>query len=82
MRENRIAILTVQETHLLHTHIDKLNKLYGKCLHILHSELPDRASNCRRVAFVINKERLEYLNLGELSHQVAGYNSLSFYLLW
>jgi ribonuclease HI/exonuclease III len=67
MRENRIAVLAVQETHLLRPHVDELNKLYGKRLHILHSEPPDRASNSRGVAFVINKERLEYSNTSILN---------------
>ena len=53
MKEKRIGILALQETHLSDTHVDKIHKLYRQCLRILHSTL---TMNSGGVAFVLNRE--------------------------
>ncbi|KAI0339653.1 DNase I-like protein, partial [Trametopsis cervina] len=59
MRDEKLAILAVQETHLTQQAVDSLHSLFGKRILILHSEPQERPSTSKGVAFVINKERLE-----------------------
>ncbi|KAI0089038.1 Endonuclease/exonuclease/phosphatase, partial [Irpex rosettiformis] len=58
MRERKLAVLAVQETHLEQSHVDDIHRLFGKRIQIFHSEPASGASNSKGVAFVINKERL------------------------
>ncbi|KAI0345423.1 DNase I-like protein, partial [Trametopsis cervina] len=59
MRDKKIAVLAVQETHLQQIHVDTLHSLFGKRIQILHSAPEERASTSRGIAFVLNKERLD-----------------------
>ncbi|KAI0336955.1 DNase I-like protein, partial [Trametopsis cervina] len=58
MRDKKLALVAVQETHLTTQHVEDLHTLFGKRLKILHSEPTDRASSSQGIAFVLNKERL------------------------
>ncbi|KAI0684271.1 hypothetical protein BC835DRAFT_1422377 [Cytidiella melzeri] len=59
VRERKLALIAVQETHLTQAHVNKLHSLFGKRLLILHSGPPERASATRGVAFVVSRERLD-----------------------
>lgn len=58
VREHKIAVLAVQETHLTTEAVDSLNELFSARLQIYYSAPPDRMSASKGVAFVVNKERL------------------------
>ncbi|KAI0779129.1 Endonuclease/exonuclease/phosphatase [Irpex lacteus] len=60
LRTNKIAVLAVQETHLDSEHVQSLHTYFANRLHIIPSIPNERASTSRGVAFVINKERLDY----------------------
>lgn len=55
MRENKIAILAIQETHLDDNLIDSLGNCFGKRLEIINSQPPTNPRASAGVAFVINK---------------------------
>ncbi|KZT18892.1 hypothetical protein NEOLEDRAFT_1079062, partial [Neolentinus lepideus HHB14362 ss-1] len=56
MRDQRIGILAVQETHLNNEYIDNINELYSKRIHVLNSADPDRPTASAGVAFIVNRE--------------------------
>ena len=58
MKEQRIGILCVQETHLTNEHIDTIHTLYGWRMHLLNSA-GDRATAAHGVAFVLNRELVD-----------------------
>lgn len=58
MREQRIDILCLQETHLTQEHIDQIDTLFTRRLLVLNSSDPDRPGCSAGVAFVLNKEKL------------------------
>ncbi len=55
VREKRIAVLALQETHLSPERLDALKVLFGATLLIFNSADPERAGGARGVAFVVNK---------------------------
>ncbi|KAL6302649.1 hypothetical protein BKA93DRAFT_751008 [Sparassis latifolia] len=55
LRERKISVLTVQETHLDDEHTERLHPMFGKCLLILSSPSPN-ATSVQGLAFVLNKE--------------------------
>ncbi|KAF8256345.1 Endonuclease/exonuclease/phosphatase [Lactarius quietus] len=55
MKENRLAILALQETHLDEPLIHSINKCFGKRITVIYSQLPANPCLSARVAFVINK---------------------------
>lgn len=59
MREQRIDILCLQETHLTQEHQDQINNLFARRLLVLNSSDPDRPGCSAGVAFVLNKEKLD-----------------------
>lgn len=63
MREKKIGILSIQETHLLPEHEMQIEALYSKRLKVINSADPFRPGNSAGVAFVINKE---ILNIDDL----------------
>jgi exonuclease III len=54
LKEQRIAVLAVQETHLTQQHVDNLHRLFGKRLQINFSQGP--TTNAQGVAIVLNRE--------------------------
>lgn len=57
MRDKKIAILALQETHLTEEYIKSLHELYGRRIKIYHTGNPDQP-NAHRVAVVLNRELL------------------------
>jgi hypothetical protein len=55
IREKRIAVLAVQETHLTKSEEDNLNEIFQTNLHIISSIDPERP-NVAGVAIVLNKK--------------------------
>ncbi|KAG2140059.1 Endonuclease/exonuclease/phosphatase [Suillus clintonianus] len=58
MREKKIGILCLQETHLTTEHETQIDSLFSRRLVVLNSKDPDRPSCSAGVAFVINKEMI------------------------
>ncbi|KAK0502754.1 hypothetical protein EDD18DRAFT_1063888 [Armillaria luteobubalina] len=62
MRDRRIAILIVGEAHLNSERKENINNVFGKLLHIEHSEMQDNP-NAKGVAIVLNKRLTNYQNI-------------------
>jgi exonuclease III len=62
MREKKIGILCVQETHLMNEHITSINSVFSRRLKVLNSSDPDHPGSSAGVAFIINKELVEDKN--------------------
>ena len=54
MKENKLAILALQETHLDNTQLLSLNDCFGKRLTIINSNLTENPRSSTGMAFVIN----------------------------
>lgn len=70
MKENKIAILALQETHLDDNMLHSIENCFGKRLSVVNSKLPDNPRASAGVAFVINRalvapKDLEYTELIE-----------------
>lgn len=63
MREKRIGILCLQETHLTHEHERQIDNLFSRRLLVLNSSDPDRPGNSAGIAFVVNKELTNTANV-------------------
>jgi hypothetical protein len=59
MYSRRIAILTLQETHLDMDRIEQIREVFSKNLEIITSEDPENPTSCAGIAFVINKTLLD-----------------------
>lgn len=55
MKENRIAILALQETHLDGNLLHSVNECFGSRITIVNSELPENPRSSAGVAFAINR---------------------------
>ena len=55
IREHKIGILSIQETHLTDEALDNLHRVYSKQLQVYYSSDPDNPSQRAGVALVINK---------------------------
>ncbi|OCH95329.1 DNase I-like protein [Obba rivulosa] len=55
MREQRIGVLALQESHLTEAHLQLIHSLYGRRLSVHTSACPDNP-NSKGVSFVLNKE--------------------------
>lgn len=55
MRDEKIAILALQETHLDDARAKTLNELFGRYMYIYHSPFESNPTGACGVAFVINK---------------------------
>ncbi|KAI0659859.1 Endonuclease/exonuclease/phosphatase, partial [Cubamyces menziesii] len=62
LRENRIAVLALQETHLNDTQAAAVNALFGEYLHVFHSPYPQNETGACGVAFVINRRILKNMD--------------------
>lgn len=60
VRDEKIAVLAVQEAHLDAERVLALNNLFGRHLHVFHSALPENPTGACGVAFVLNKRFLDY----------------------
>ncbi|KAH9903283.1 Endonuclease/exonuclease/phosphatase, partial [Cubamyces lactineus] len=62
LRENRIAVLAVQETHLSDDRVAALNALFGEYMSVFPSAYPGNETGACGVAFVINRRILKSAN--------------------
>ena len=59
MKENKIAVMAIQETHLDDNLIHSIGQCFGKRLDIINSQIPTNPRTSAGVAFVINKNLIE-----------------------
>lgn len=62
LREKKISILCLQETHLEDEHIQHIETLFGRRLKVINSKYPTNPSSTVGVAFVVNKELVNTLS--------------------
>ncbi|KAI9064919.1 DNase I-like protein [Trametes sanguinea] len=55
IRQNRIGVLALQETHLDNARAETLDRIFGADMTVLRSEDPENSTAARGVAFVVNK---------------------------
>jgi exonuclease III len=72
MRDKRIAILAVQESHLTIETEAQIKALFNNRLHLMHSPDPERPSAKNGVAFVINKQYVPQWELAECITIIPG----------
>ncbi|KAG0694783.1 Endonuclease/exonuclease/phosphatase [Suillus ampliporus] len=63
MREEKIGILCLQETHLSDEHERQIESLFSRRLLVLNSQDPSRPGSSAGVAFVLNKEMINISNI-------------------
>ena len=63
MKENKLAILAIQESHLDTALIHSINECFGKRLEIINSQHPTSPRASAGVAFVINKNLIAPRNM-------------------
>ncbi|KAG1858688.1 Endonuclease/exonuclease/phosphatase, partial [Suillus tomentosus] len=56
MRDQKIGILCIQETHLCPEHMTQIDNLYARRLRVMNSSDPDRPGCSAGIAFVLNRE--------------------------
>ncbi|KAG1837268.1 Endonuclease/exonuclease/phosphatase [Suillus subalutaceus] len=56
MRDQKIGILCVQETHLTNEHEKQIDSLFSRRLRVLNTSDPQRPGSSAGIAFVLNKE--------------------------
>ena len=62
MRDKKIGVLAIQETHITDADITTIHDLYGRRLKVLHSPDPTAPTAARGVAFVLNRELVDVKN--------------------
>ena len=62
VRDRKIGVLAIQESHLTNDDVDILHNLYGRQLRVLNSQDPTNASGARGTAFVLNRELVDVKN--------------------
>ena len=63
LREKKIGILAVQESHLDDEGVEEVKRLYGRRLHIAHSADPENPTAARGVAIILNREIVDIANV-------------------
>ncbi|KAH7918186.1 DNase I-like protein, partial [Leucogyrophana mollusca] len=56
VRDKKIGILCLQETHLMDPHEQQIDNLFSRRIKLINSQDPDRPGNSAGVAFVLNRE--------------------------
>jgi hypothetical protein len=56
MRDQKIGILCIQESHLCPEHMTQIDNLYARRLKVMNSSDPDHPGSSAGIAFVLNKE--------------------------
>ena len=56
VRDKKLGVLAIQESHLTGDDVRIIHDLYGRRLHVLNSPDPTCANAARGVAFVLNRE--------------------------
>ncbi|KAG2069426.1 hypothetical protein BDR04DRAFT_1128848 [Suillus decipiens] len=80
MREKKIGILCIQESHLTHKHEAQIEVLYSRRLKVFNSRDPFHPGNSAGVAFVINKEMINTTD-AEITKIVLG-RALAMSIKW
>ncbi|RPD77087.1 DNase I-like protein, partial [Lentinus tigrinus ALCF2SS1-7] len=62
MKEHRIAILFLQETHLTESRTDSIHKMFGRKIKVFHSANPEAPTQREGVAIVLNSK---YMNVSD-----------------
>ncbi|EPT02323.1 hypothetical protein FOMPIDRAFT_1101618, partial [Fomitopsis schrenkii] len=57
-KEQKLGIIAIQEAHLGDAHVQRIHAMYGRRLHIIHSE-SERENDAEGVAFVLNREQVD-----------------------
>jgi hypothetical protein len=56
MRDQKIGILCIQETHLCQEHMMQIDNLYARRLRVMNSSDPDRPGSSAGIAFILNRK--------------------------
>ncbi|EPS92843.1 hypothetical protein FOMPIDRAFT_1033882 [Fomitopsis schrenkii] len=59
MREKKLGIMALQETHLPPEDVETVHKMYGKRIRLVNSPDPTNASGARGVAIALNRELVD-----------------------
>ncbi|EPT02708.1 hypothetical protein FOMPIDRAFT_1029037 [Fomitopsis schrenkii] len=59
MRERRLGIVALQETHLAPEDVETVHSMFGKRVRVFNSPDPDNAMGTRGVAFALNRELVD-----------------------
>lgn len=62
MKENKIGVLCIQESHLNEGYIENIHALYGRRLRVMNSE-GVRATAAHGVAFILNRELVDIADI-------------------
>ncbi|KAG1840059.1 Endonuclease/exonuclease/phosphatase [Suillus subalutaceus] len=62
VRDNKIGILCIQETHLSDEHEKQIESLFSRRLLVLNSREPNHPGSSAGIAFIINKEKVNINN--------------------
>ena len=62
-REQKFGIIALQETHLDETTVTKIHDIYGRRLRVFFSAPEQGASNSQGVAFVLNREIVDIMDV-------------------
>ena len=80
MRDDKIDILCIQETHLTNEHVTQIEALFARRLLVLNSSDPDRPGCSAGVAFVLNKETIN-ISTAQMSVLIPG-RAITLKLTW
>ncbi|KIY48915.1 DNase I-like protein, partial [Fistulina hepatica ATCC 64428] len=67
VKDRRIGVLAIQETHLTDEHTAELHGLFGKRLRIINSSNPNNPSQAAGIAVVLNHEQVQ---ADQASHEI------------
>ncbi|EIW62622.1 DNase I-like protein, partial [Trametes versicolor FP-101664 SS1] len=59
IRDEKIGVLALQETHLNEERVAELNELFGRHMHVMFSAMPGQETGACGVAFALNKRYVE-----------------------
>jgi ribonuclease HI/exonuclease III len=80
LNQHKIAILALQETHLDHEALERIQSCYSKKMIICHSEDPDAPRSTAGVAFVINKTLIAPRNIS--TYELCAGRALALKIEW
>ena len=80
MRNEKIAILAVQETHLDERNLNAIHQALGKRLLVINSQLNDNPRTSAGVAFVLNKDLIDTSRIK--THELIKGRALAMKLTW
>ncbi|EPS97913.1 hypothetical protein FOMPIDRAFT_1031752 [Fomitopsis schrenkii] len=63
LRERKIGILAIQETHLSDSDVASIHSLFGRRMHLFNSPDPENPMTSRGVAIILNRELVDVSNV-------------------